>query len=235
MSFDWSLFGEICMYVIPVLILTSMILNATLRKLASHNLSGMQVFKLYNYLFFPAISIHELIHRLMCAFFGLEVEETVLFRAKSMHTDEGESFSAMGYVRMKDIHSVIAALFTGLSPLFVNAALLAVICYYYPLILSYAWYPLIIYLAVALCLGTRLSTEDLTLWSKVLKRHPKRGFLELLFFICILSLIGAMVFVWQVDLWICGIAALICFTFCCILSRYHPHPAQPSRRAIPRV
>jgi len=60
MSFDIYMFGEICLFIIPMFIIISLLFSAALGSLAQHSSSGMQLMILLSYIFAVGVITHEL-------------------------------------------------------------------------------------------------------------------------------------------------------------------------------
>ncbi|MFX1296440.1 MAG: metalloprotease family protein [Promethearchaeota archaeon] len=202
MIFDIYAFGEICFWVIPLVIFFSIIISAFLGSLSANSSYGMQITVAFSYIFCIGIIVHEAAHRLMCAVFGVKVKETKYFYVDRKKIDGVEYKTPMGYVKFKDIDSVIASLLLGIAPLIVNGLLVALIFYYGPVLVETVYYGICIYLGISLAIGSCPSKEDLTLWYKVIKKNPGRGLLEFTILFIFGGVIYALIVIWQVELWI---------------------------------
>jgi hypothetical protein len=200
--FDLHTFGEICLYILPLVIIFSLFLSAFLGHLASRSQMGMQLVVMIGYLFCLGIVTHEASHRLFCALFGVKVRETRLFYVERKRTPYGEVTQIGGYVDCEEITSLITSLFLGIAPLIINGLIVALLYYYWPIMGSTPYYGLLIFVGISLGIGARPSREDLTLWVQALKRAPRRGFAEVFILISSGGLIYALAAVWQVSVWV---------------------------------
>lgn len=232
MAFDWSLFGEVCLFAIPMVILLSALLSAGLNTLARRTETGVQLVVLVSYLLCVGVVVHEAAHRLFCALFGVQVRETRYFRIERIQTGQGEVTSIGGYIDCEEVESVITGIFLGIAPILVNGTLVAVACYYCPLLEGTSYYWLVVYLIVALGLGARPSRQDFGIWATAMKRAPLRGFLEL----CLLCgggiLLGALA-IYAVDLWITLTCAAGFFVLLIFQGRSKADPHR--KRQLPRT
>ena len=231
MNFDIYAFGDVCIFVIPVVIFFSILFSAILGSLARRSSYGMQLLILLSYVFALGVVTHELAHRLFCSLFGVQVKETQFFKVTRKQTAGGEYISIGGYVDCADITSVIVALLLGFAPLFINGLLVALLFYYAPVIQDTAFYALAVYLGISLGLGTRISKEDLTLWVEALKKNPGRGLFELF---CLISFAGLLYFLVtfiQIPIW--GTLGLV-LGFCTVVILItHVKPRSDTRRRLP--
>jgi len=201
LEFDIYAFGEVCLFVIPLVILIALLFSAFLSAVANHSSYGMQLMLTLSVIFGFGVVTHELAHRLFCALFGVKVKEMRLFKVTRRKTADLDYVSVGGYVDCEEISSVIAALFMGFAPLIINGFLVAFLVYYGPFIMTTQFYPLAVYGGISLGLGVRPSKEDLLLWINTLRKHPGRGILEL---ICLFVFIGVLYYlamVIQIPLW----------------------------------
>ena len=201
MEFDIYAFGGVCFSILPMVIIISLLFSVLLSSLASHSSYGMQLMLLLSYIFAFGVVTHELAHRLFCAIFGVKVKETQLFKVTRKKTADQEYVSVGGWVDCEDVTSVIAALFLGFAPLIINGLLVALLVYYGPFIMTTEFYALAVYGGISLGLGARASKEDMLLWVSSLRKHPGRGFLELL---CLILFGGTLYYVGsviQIPLW----------------------------------
>ena len=201
MSFDFYVFWEICIFIIPIVMVFSLLFSAILGSVAQHSSSGMQVMIFLSYLFALGVITHELAHRLFCALFGVKVTETKFFRVARNKTAEGEYVSVGGYVNCAEIDSVSVALLLGFAPLLINGLLVAVLYYYGPVLATTDFYGIAIYLGISLALGTRVSKEDALLWVEALRRHPGRGILEIVGLFLFGGVLYFLVGFIQIPLW----------------------------------
>jgi hypothetical protein len=200
-NFDPYAFGQVCLYVIPIVIFFSIVFSAFLSSLASRSETWIHLTLILSYLFAFGIVMHELSHRLFCALFGVKVRETQLFKVTRWNTPEGQYLSVGGYVDCEDIQSVIVALFLGFAPLIINGLLVGLLVYYGPDLMATAYAPLIAYAGVALGLGTRTSKEDTLLWVGALRKSPGRGFLEIIGLMAFGGVLYYLVDTFQIPVW----------------------------------
>jgi len=231
MSFDIYMFGEICLFIIPMFIIISLLFSAALGSLAQHSSSGMQLMILLSYIFAVGVITHELAHRLFCGIFGVKVKETQFFKVTRKKTAEGEYVSIGGYVNCADINSVIVALLLGFAPLILNGLLVALLYYYGPLIEATAFYGLALFLGISLGLGTRVSKEDVLLWLEALRRHPGRGILEIICLILFGGLLYFLAAIIQIPLW--GMLSVILGFILIIILGTRLKPNSMNRRQLP--
>jgi hypothetical protein len=200
--FEFYAFGEICFYILPLVIFLSLLLSAFLGYLASRSQMGMQLVVMVGYVFCLGIVTHEASHRLFCALFGVKVRETRLFYVERKRTSYGESAQIGGYVDCEEITSLITCLFLGIAPLIINGLIVALLYYYWPLLGSTPYYGLLIFIGISLGIGARPSREDLTLWVQAFRHAPKRGFAEISILISSGGLVYALVAIWEVSVWV---------------------------------
>jgi hypothetical protein len=201
MGFDINVFIEICLYILPLVIILSIIFSAILVSFARRFDIGMQVMEVIGVIFCIGVVAHELAHRIFCGLLGVHVQETKLFRVMHRQTPWGESVSIGGYVECEEIRSVIVALFIGFAPLLVNGLLVALLYYYGPAFAGTWYFPLIVYLGISLGLGMPTSKEDASMWIHALKRNPGRGILELIGLCCFGGVLFYLVTDLQLPLW----------------------------------
>lgn len=202
MMFDIYAFGEICLWILPLVIFISIPISVVIGSFAKNSSYGRQVVIFLGYIFCVGVIVHEAAHQMMCGVFGVDVKEVQYFRVEYKRTEKNGHLDIGGRVNCGEINSVIAAIFLGLAPLIVNGLLVALIFYYSPILMETAYYPLFVYLGIALGMGARPSKEDLTLWYQVFKKSPERGVFELIFLFIFVGVNYAIVMVWQVELWI---------------------------------
>jgi len=200
-EFDIYAFGEVCLFVIPLVILIALLFSAFLSAVANHSPYGMQLMLTLSYIFALGVVTHELAHRLFCALFGVKVKEMRLFKVTRRKMADLDYVSVGGYVDCEEIPSVIAALFMGFAPLIINGLLVALLVYYGPFIMTTQYYALAMYGGISLGLGVRLSKEDLLLWINILRKHPGRGVMEIICLFVFISLLYYLGVVIQIPLW----------------------------------
>lgn len=123
-----------------------------------------------------------------------------------------------GCVGIDQCDSPLAAFFVALAPLIINGLLFALLLFYYPFIEQTPYYPLAIYLLIAIPLGLQPSTADFAHIGATFKEHPGRGFLEYLIFF---TMIGSLVALsgW-LPTWGVLLVAFILFTFLVFVCRH---------------
>ena len=195
-------FGEICLYVLPLVIFSSLILWGFLGAIAQRSSIGIQIITILSYIFCIGVILHESAHVLFSKVFGVPIKKIRYFYVEHTETPEKEFFQAGGEVQLREINSVIAALFLGIAPLIINGILVALIFFYSPILAESPYYAIFIYLGIALGLNAHPSKEDLVLWLKAFKHSPKRAFFE----ICLMLILGIILYVfayiYQIPIWI---------------------------------
>ena len=226
MSFDINVFAEICLYILPLVIFLSLIFSAILVSFARRFDLGMQVLEVVGVIFCVGVVTHELAHRIFCWLFGVQVQETKLFKVTHRQGPWGESVSIGGYVECDEIRSVTVALFIGFAPLVVNGLLVALLYYYGPSFAGTWFYPLGIYLGIALGLGMPTSKEDVSMWIHALKANPGRGILELFGLCCFGGAMFYLITTFQIPLWGTGLIMLSFIISMIIVGRSHTGSAK---------
>jgi len=210
MNFDIYAFGEMGLYIIPLVIIASISFSAILVAIAQRSSLGMQIMVILGYLFCFGVITHELAHRTFCWLFGVQVRETQFFKVTHHQGPEGKSVSIGGYIDCEEIGSVTVALFIGFAPLLVNGLLVTLLYYYGPSFQGTWFFPLSVFLGISLGLGTPTSKEDASLWIHTLKHNPGRGLLELIGLCCFGGLMFYLTTSFQIPLW--GTTTiLVCF------------------------
>lgn len=217
--FDVQVFGETFVMVIPIVIFLSIFVCAFLGALARHTSNGNQLVVLFYKVFCVGVVVHELAHYSMSKLFGVKVKEARWFSIESKRIEGREAINISGFVRTEEIYSVVTSLVLGIAPLLVNGTLIALIYYYGPIWteISY-WNVVITYAGVAFALGTRPSNEDLTLWWKILKKNPRRGFFEFIELILFGVVLYYLVF-YQIEAWIILTTAITFFILLIVQAR----------------
>ncbi len=215
------------MTVIPIVIFLTLMFTTFLSSFAHRSSYGSQVVVLFSYIFCIGVIIHEAAHRLMCFLFRVEVDETRYFRVERKKIGAKEYTNIGGYVRCKDVPSVIAGLSMGVAPLFVNGLLVTLLYYYYPSWTATAYEGLLIYLGIALAIGARPSGADLVLWFKILRKYPRRGFFEL-GILCIFGGVLLSLLIQQINPWIILAISLVFLFSCIMLGRRRPSSSDTS-------
>lgn len=230
--FDVQQYGEICLWVVPMVIIVSTFVRTLFSNLGHIKTWGDHLWVLLQYVFCVGVVVHEASHQLFCKIFGVRVEKVKYFgitykevdgdkkdKGKSSRTAEfmrsngRKPVSAGGYVRPSEkIDSVSVSFFVGVAPLIINGLLVALIVYYAPILMETAYWELCVYLGIALGLGSRPSGADILFFLRTFKRNPGRGFLELLVFLCFGGVLYLFIAVWQVEVWIVLAAMLLFFT-----------------------
>ncbi len=217
--FDWSLFSEICLYVLPMVLVGTLFFIFFMSIVASRSSAGMQVVVIIYYLLAIGVVVHEAAHYLFCKLFGVQVKEVKLFQMLKEDTKESEHADASGYVKTEPVKSMTAALFIGFAPLLVNGLLVALIIYYSPLLIDTPYYWLMVYLGIALAMGANPSPQDLRAPLQAIRQAPGRFLVELNLYFIFGGLLYALGAIWNVDWWGIGAACLIFFIFLIFLCR----------------
>ena len=235
-------FGEVCLLVIPIAILGNLFYRAILRSVANHwkdenHYSGIQLMKVLSYVFCIGTIVHEVGHRLFCLIFGVEVRETRYFYAHHERTKKDaittDRVKIGGHVTPKgEIHSVLVAMNIGIAPLIINGLLIALIYYYWPMLVANSLDWLAIYGAIALALGVKPSSGDLNYIYHTFKRNPGRNFAEILIFLTYCGVIAALV-AFQIETWI--ILTIIVLTFFAAVSISRVRGKMKSARFTQRI
>ncbi len=230
--FDLYAFGDVCLSILPVVIFGSLILSAVLGHLAARSPSGMQLAISISYILCAGVMVHEAAHRLFCAIFGVKVKETRYFYVDRKHTEEQESVNIGGYVDIEEISSTTTGIFLGLAPLIINGLCVALLYYYGPLLMATVYYPLFVYLGIALSLGARPSGADLKLTTHAFKRAPGRGIFELIL-LCIVGVLLGYLLSIQANVWVLISVGITCFIIIVMESRKRAGVTR--QRFVPRV
>lgn len=216
MVFNLAEFGQICMWMLPIVLFFSFFVSGFLGALLQQPTYGRQIVIILSYLFCVGVIVHEVAHQLMCKVFGVEVKEVQYFRVESKKHAEKVHTRIGGYVATGDIGSFTTGIFLGIAPILVNGLLLALLYYYYPVWMETGYEGILIYLGVALGLGARPSGRDLTACWRIFQKHPGRGILEI-FFLCGFGVVLYCMALFQIDVWtIFGV--VITFIIVCIIN-----------------
>ena len=215
MNFDVYAFSDICLQVIPIVIVLTLFVSVFLGTLAKRSATGAQIATLFSVLFCVGVIIHELAHQLMCKVFGVGIREIQYFGVSRTRIAGREYTNIGGHVDCEDVPSIIAGIALGIAPLLLNGILVALIYYYWPLLGETSYYGLFAYLGIALALGARPSKEDLAVWWHAFQKSPGRNLWEVLL-LCILG--GSLYYLVSanVELWIIC-SALITFSVICVI------------------
>lgn len=199
--FDLYTFGDVCLHVIPIVVVLSLFISGFLGALARHSKNGLQITIFFSYLVCVGVIVHELAHQLMCKLFGARIKGIQYFGVNRQRIAGREYTSIGGHVDCEEVPSIIAGMYLGLAPLLVNGLLIAIIYFYWPVLGETAYNWLFIYLGIALALGARPSKEDLTVWWHTFQKNLGRSFWEL-FLLCLFGGVLYCLIVYQVELWI---------------------------------
>lgn len=218
MDFNIYEFGEVCISLLPIVIVLSVFISAFLRALMQHYSYGTQIAVTFSYVFSIGVIVHEVAHQMMCKIFGVKVKEACYFKVERWRTEKREYANIGGYVNLKEVSSVISSLFLGIAPVLVNGLIVALFYYYYPVWRETSFNGLLIYLGIALALGARPSKEDLTLWMRAFQKNPGRGTFEI-FLLCGFGFILFYLLFYEIGLQIIFVVVIVFLILCVIQGR----------------
>jgi hypothetical protein len=232
-NFDPIIFGEVCLWVLPVVLFLTMVVRAVLTGVGQRFKEGGTIIIIFSYIFCVGVIVHEAAHRLMCALFNVQVEETVFFYVERTKTEDVEKTKVGGHVVFTEVDSFIAGAGIAIAPLVVNGLLVALIFYYWPLLGGTEFYGAFAYLGAALAIGANPSKQDLTVMGQTFAGHTGRALLELFALIGLCTLSYALLVVWQVELWV-TLTVLISY-LAVLVYQGRARGAKSPARSLPRI
>lgn len=247
---DLEAFIQFCCYVIPIVILLTSFLWGLLShiKYRNHRI-GTELKVILSYLFCFGVILHEVAHQCFCYLFGVQVRDVRYFFVqrfspsresnKSSVTSpapmsefcsgeqgyqppKGEVINIGGYVKILPPQSPLIAFFIATAPLFINGLFVALLLFYYPLIVQTPYYPLAIYLIIALALGVEPSKTDFLSFFYTFRVNCGRGFIEFLSLFLILG--GLAIIAQYLPIW--GILLIWGFILIIIMISCRRHTAK---------